>query len=52
VWWKGQKLWLVYQQKWNAEKNFKRFLAVDPMWFDEQGVIHARVSREVDEAAP
>ena len=46
------KLWLVYHQKWDAEKNFNRFLAIDPLWFDEQGVIHARVSRDVDEPAP
>jgi beta-xylosidase len=47
-----RKLWLVYHQKWDAEKNFHRFLAIDPMWFDEKGVIHARVSRDTDEPAP
>jgi beta-xylosidase len=46
------KLWLVYHQKWDAEKNFRRFLAIDPLWFDEHNVIHAKVSRETDEAAP
>jgi beta-xylosidase len=48
----GKKLWLVYHQKWDDGKNFRRFLAIDPMWFDEQGVIHARISRETDEPAP
>jgi len=47
-----KKLWLVYHQKWNAEQNFRRFLALDPLWFDDDGVIHARVSRDADEPAP
>jgi beta-xylosidase len=47
-----KKLWLVYHQKWRDNKSFHRFLAIDPMWFDDEGVIHARVSRETDEAAP
>ena len=46
------KLWMVYHQKWNADQNFHRFLAIDPLWFDDQGVIHAAVSRGTDEAAP
>ena len=46
------KLWLIYHQKWNAERNFHRFLALDPLWFDEHGVLHARVSRDTDEPAP
>jgi xylan 1,4-beta-xylosidase len=46
------KLWLVYHQKWTAEKSFRRFLAIDPLWFDEAGVIHTKVSRDTDEPAP
>jgi beta-xylosidase len=46
------KLWLVYHQKWNEEKGFHRFLAIDPLWFDDKGVIHAKASRETDEPAP
>ena len=45
------KLWLVYHQKWNAERNFHRFLAIDPIWFDAEGVLHAKVSRDTDEPA-
>lgn len=47
-----KKLWLVYHQKWDDRTNFKRFLAIDPMWFDDQGVIHAKATRETDEPAP
>jgi len=46
------KLWLVYHQKWDAEQNFHRFLAIDPIWFDAQGVLHATASRGTDEPAP
>jgi len=46
------KLWLVYHQKWNAETNFHRFLAIDPLWFGERGVLHTKVSRDTDEPAP
>jgi len=46
------KLWLVYHQKWNAEKNFRRFLAIDPLWFDDQGVLHTSLSRDTERPAP
>jgi xylan 1,4-beta-xylosidase len=46
------KLWLVYHQKWDEEQGYHRFLAIDPIWFDEQGVLHAKISRGTDEPAP
>jgi len=46
------KLWNVYHQKWNDQTNFRRFLAIDPLWFDEQGVIRGKATRETDEPAP
>jgi len=46
------KLSLVYHQKWDTTKSFHRFLALDPLWFDETGVIHTRLSRDEDEPAP
>jgi beta-xylosidase len=46
------KLWLVYHQKWGAEQGYHRFLAIDPLWFDEEGVLHAKASRDTDEPAP
>jgi beta-xylosidase len=46
------KLWLVYHQKWEEKQSFHRFLAIDPLWFDEQGVLHAKASRGTDEPAP
>ena len=46
------RLWLVYHQKWNADRSFHRFLAIDPLWFDQNGVLHAKLSRNTDEPAP
>lgn len=46
------RLWMVYHQQ-NSEKiGWSRFLAIDPLWFDDQGVIHAKTSRGTDEPAP
>lgn len=46
------RLWMVYHQQ-NSEKiGWDRFLAIDPIWFDGQGVLHARTTRGTDEAAP
>ena len=46
------KLWNVYHQKWDDKTNFNRFLAIDPIWFDEAGVLHGKATRETDEPAP
>lgn len=46
------KLWIVYHQKWGEERSFKRFLAIDPIWFDPQGVLHTRPTRDEDQPAP
>ncbi len=46
------KLWMVYHQQNSEEIGWKRFLAIDPLWFDEQGVIHAKSTRGTDEPAP
>ena len=43
------KLWMVYHQQKDDQPGWKRFLAIDPLWFDEDGVIHAKVSRGTDE---
>lgn len=45
-------LWMVYHQKLDGGTNWGRFLALDRMWFDEAGVIHARATRGVENEAP
>jgi len=46
------QLWMVYHQKASTKIGWDRFLAIDPLWFDDQGVIHAKVSHGTDEPAP
>ena len=46
------KLWMVYHQQNSEEVGWKRFLAIDPIWFDAQGVIHVRTTRGTAEPAP
>jgi beta-xylosidase len=46
------KLWMVYHQQNSEEIGWKRFLAIDPLWFDEQGVIHAKTTRGTEQPGP
>jgi len=46
------KLWMVYHQQNSARIGWARFLAIDPLWFDEQGVIHVKTTRGTDQPAP
>jgi xylan 1,4-beta-xylosidase len=42
-------LWMVYHQQESTRVGWRRFLAIDPIWFDEQGILHAKVTRGVDQ---
>ncbi len=42
-------LWMVYHQQNSSEIGWRRFLAIDPLWFDKDGVIHTRTTRGTDE---
>ncbi|MEO5803761.1 MAG: glycoside hydrolase family 43 protein [Verrucomicrobiota bacterium] len=46
-----KKLWMLYHQKKTPDISWPRFLALDPLWFDEQGVIHATVSHGTEQPA-
>ena len=46
------RLWMVYHQKRTRRLDYDRFLAIDPLWFDAEGILHARLSRGTDEPAP
>jgi xylan 1,4-beta-xylosidase len=45
-------LWMLYHQKVDDKTNFQRFVALDPMWFDDAGALHARATRGVSEICP
>ena len=49
---KAEKLWMIYHQKYDAQKGWMRFIAIDPIWFDENGVLHGRATRNFIKPAP
>jgi beta-xylosidase len=46
------RLWMLYHQKNTEKVDWDRFLALDPIWFDDAGVMHTRLTRGTDEPAP
>lgn len=48
----NEKMWLVYHQKRNADLNYDRFICIDPIWFDKDGLLHSSISRGSTEPAP
>ncbi len=46
------KLWMVYHQKRTASRGWRRFIAIDPLWFDEDGVLHGSPTRGSRQPAP
>jgi beta-xylosidase len=47
-----RKMWMVYHQKYDEAIGYRRFTALDPIWFDGDGTLHARVTRGTEELAP
>ncbi len=45
-------LWMVYHQKQTTTVGWDRFICIDPLWFDEQGILHGRATRRSVEDAP
>jgi xylan 1,4-beta-xylosidase len=48
----GGKLWMVYHQKKDSAKNWNRIICIDPLWFDDEGVLHGRATRGTARRAP
>lgn len=46
------KMWMIYHQKYDEGTNYRRFTALDPIWFDDAGKLHAKVTRGTEEPAP
>jgi beta-xylosidase len=45
-------LWMVYHQKASTNIGWDRFLAIDPLSFDQAGVIHATPTRGTEQPVP
>ena len=46
------QLWSVYHQQKDDTEAWNRFVCIDPLWFDEQGVLHGKATRGTAEPAP
>ncbi|MGI6457067.1 MAG: glycoside hydrolase family 43 protein [bacterium] len=45
-------LWSVYHQQKDDTEPWNRFICIDPLWFDDQGVLHGKATREEAQPAP
>jgi beta-xylosidase len=46
------KLWMVYHQQKDRTPGWNRIICIDPLWFDEKGVLHGKASRTTPRPAP
>lgn len=46
------KLWLVYHQQRDKTPGWNRVICIDPLWFDEKGVLHGKATRATPRPAP
>ena len=44
--------WHVYHQKRTARVEWDRFICLDPLRFDEQGLLHGRATRDTEQHVP
>lgn len=46
------RLWMVYHQQKDSSRGWNRIICIDPLWFDEQGVLHGRATRATARPSP
>jgi len=46
------QLWMVYHQQKSSNRGWNRIICIDPLWFDDQGGLHGKASREVSLPVP
>ena len=46
------QLWMVYHQQKNSKRGWNRIICIDPLRFDEKGVLHGRATRGTALTAP
>ncbi|HYA88690.1 MAG TPA: glycoside hydrolase family 43 protein [Nitrospirota bacterium] len=46
------KLWLVYHQQKDKTPGWNRIICIDPLWFDDRGVLHGKATRGTPQSAP
>ena len=48
----ANKLWSVYHQQKDGSRLWNRFICLDPLWFDEKGILHGKATRGTPQPAP
>jgi len=48
----NNNLWSIYHQQKDDSKRWNRFICIDPLWFDEKGVLHGKATRGQPQPAP
>jgi xylan 1,4-beta-xylosidase len=46
------RLWMVYHQQKDETRGWNRIICLDPLWFDEDGVLHFKASRGTPQQPP
>lgn len=46
------KLWMVYHQQKDASEGWNRIICIDPLWFDDEGVLHVTATRGIRQPSP
>lgn len=46
------RFWMVYHQKKDSSKDWDRIICIDPIWFDDKGVLHGKATRGVVQPVP
>lgn len=46
------QLWMIYHQQKDGRRGWDRIICIDPLWFDEQGILHGKATRAVSRPAP
>ena len=46
------QLWMVYHQQKDGKRGWNRIICLDPLWFDDNGVLHGRATRGEEIKAP
>jgi beta-xylosidase len=45
-------LWMVYHQQTGRTIGWNRIICIDPVWFDDKGVLHGKATRGTPQPAP
>ncbi len=48
----ADQLWSVYHQQKDDTQEWNRFVCIDPLWFDENGVLHGKATRGTPHPVP